>query len=73
MAPKRKSILFRNPLRSGALSSFDPTPSHIRFHDEDAQKDFSENLSWQGVHLECWVILADFADTNLPIVIHSQG
>ena len=29
MAPKRKSTLARNPLRSGGSSSSDPTLSHI--------------------------------------------
>ena len=72
MAPKRKSTPSQNPLRSGASSSSDPTPSHIRIHDEDARKDFSENFSRRGVHSERRVILADFADTNLPIVIHSR-
>ena len=51
MTPKRKSTLSQNPLRSGASSSSDPTP-HIRFRDEDAQKDFSKNFSRRGVHLE---------------------
>ena len=73
MAPKCKSTPSQNPLRSRASSSFDPTPSHIWFHDEDAKKDFSENFSQQGVHQERRVILADFADTDLPAVIHSQG
>ena len=73
MAPKRKSTSSRNPFCFGASSSSNPTPSHIRFCDEDARKDFSENFSRQGVHLERQVILADFADTNLPTVIHSQG
>ena len=45
MAPKRKSTSSHNPLRSGASSSSDPTPSSIRFCDEDARKDFSENFS----------------------------
>ena len=36
MAPKRKSTPSQNPLRSGASSSSDPTPSHIRLCDEDA-------------------------------------
>ena len=36
MTPKLKSAPSWNPLRSGASSSFDPTPSHIRFHVEDA-------------------------------------
>ena len=71
MAPKRKSTLSQNPLCSGASSSSDPTPSHIRFRDEDARKDFLENFSRRGVHLECRVILADFADTDLPTIIHS--
>ena len=73
MAPKRKSAPSRNLLRSGASSSSDPTPSHIRFHDEDAQKDFSENFSGRCVHLERRVILADLADIDLPDVIHSWG
>ena len=72
MALKRKSALSQNPLRSEALSSFDPTPSSIQFCDEDAWKDFSENFSRWGVHLERQVILADFVDTDLPIVIHSR-
>ena len=69
MAPKHKSAPSWNPLRSGASSSSDPTPSHIRFHDKDAQKDFLENFSQQGVHSERRVILADFADTDLPDVL----
>ena len=73
MTPKRKSALSQNPLRSRALSSSNPTPSHIWFHDEDARKDFSENFSRRSVHLERRVILADFADTDLPTVIHSRG
>ena len=44
MAPKCKSTLSQNPLHSGASSSSDPTPSHIRFRDEDTRKDFSENF-----------------------------
>nr|POF06488.1 hypothetical protein CFP56_27900 [Quercus suber] len=73
MAPKRKSAPSRNTLRSGASSSSDPTPSHIRFRDEDAQKDYSENFSRQGVHSERQVILADFAYTDLLDVIHSRA
>ena len=45
MAPKCKSTPSQNSLRFGASTSFDPTSSHIRFHDEDAQKDFSKNFS----------------------------
>ena len=73
MAPKCKSTLSQNPLHSGASSSSDPTPSHIRFRDEDTQKDFSENFSRRGVHSKRRVILVDFADTDLPDVIHSWG
>ena len=73
MAPKRKFTPSQNPLRSGASTSSDPTPSHIRFRDEDARKDFLENFSRQGVHSERRVILADFANTNLPTIIHSRG
>ena len=73
VAPKRKSILSQNPLCFGASSSSDPTPSHIQFRDEDARKDFLENFSRRGVHSKRRVILADFADTDLPDVIHSWG
>ena len=73
MAPKRKSTPARNLLRSGASSSSDPTLSYIRFCDGDAFKAFSENFSRRGIHSERQVILSDFADTNLPYVIHSRG
>ena len=73
MAPKRKSTPSRNPLRSGTSSSSDPTPSHLRFRDDDAHKAFSENFSKHDFHSERQVILADFADTDLPDVIHSRG
>ena len=74
MAPKRKSTSSRNPLRSRASSSFspsNPTPSHVRFCDEKAKLDFFENFSQRGIHLEHQVVLLDFSDTNLPIVIYS--
>ena len=49
MAPKRKSTLSWNLLRSRAFSSssspYDPTPSHVKFRDDKALKDFSENFS----------------------------
>ena len=73
MSPKHKSTPSQNPLRSGASTSSDTTPSHIRFRDEDACKAFSENFSRRGIHFERWVIWADFADTGLPDVIHSWG
>ena len=73
IAPKRKSTPARNPLRSRVSSSSDPTLSHIRFRDDDAFKAFSENFSRRGIHSERQVILMDFADTDLPSVIHSRG
>ena len=48
MAPKQKSTPSWNPLRFGASSSSpstDSTPSHIRFRDDKACKDFLENFS----------------------------
>ena len=73
MATKRKSTPSQNPLRSGASSSFDPTPSSVWFHDERAHKDFSENFSKQGIHSERQVILSDFSVADLPTVIYSRG
>ena len=76
MAPKGKSTLSRNPLRSGASSSSSPsdlTPSQVRFCDDKARKDFSKNFSQRGIHLECQVIPSDFSNTNLPTVIYSRG
>ena len=73
MALKHKSITTRNPLRSGASSSSDPSPSHIRFRDDNAFKAFSENFSRQGIHLEHQVILSDFANTDFPSIIHNSG
>ena len=72
MVPKLKSTPARNPLHPRASSSSNPTLSHIRFHDDDAFKAFSENFSRRGIHLECQVILANFANTDLPTVIHSR-
>ena len=65
MAHKRKSTPAWNLLRFGASSSSDPTLSHI--------KAFLENFSRRGIHSECQVIMSDFADTDLPSVIHSRG
>ena len=69
MAPKaRKSTHTRNPLQGSESSSSDShVPLHVRFRDEKARKDFSEN------YLERQVILSDFAETHLPDVIRSQG
>ena len=71
MAPQRKSTLVWNPLRSGASSSSDSAPIPLRFRDDDAHKAFSENFSRHDIYSERQVILADFADTDLPDVIHS--
>ena len=73
MTPKRKSTPARNPLHSNASSSTDPSPSTVRFRDDDAFNALSKNFSRQGIHLERQVILSDFADTDLPSVIHSRG
>nr|POE62003.1 hypothetical protein CFP56_38547 [Quercus suber] len=73
MAPKCKSTPAQNPLRSGASSSSDSAPLNLRFRDGDAHKAFSENFSRRGVYSKRQVILADFADTDLPTVIHSRG
>ena len=73
MAPKRKSTLARNPLRSGASSSSNLSPSNVRFCDDDAFKAFSENFSRRGIHSKRQVILSDFVDTDLPSIIHSRG
>ena len=73
MAPKRKSTPARNPLRSDASSSTNPSPSNVRFLDDDAFKAFLENFSRRGIHSKRQVILSNFADTDLPFVIHSRG
>ena len=73
MAPKRKSTLSRNLLHSETSSSSNPTPSHLRFRDDDAHKAFLEKFSRHDIHSERQVILVDFADTDLPDVIHSRG
>ena len=69
MAPKRKSA----PSLRFKASSSDPTPLHVRFHDEKARQDFSENFSKRGIHSERRIILSNFSDTTLPTVIHSWG
>ena len=73
IAPKRKSTPAQNLLYSSASSSTDPSPSNVRFCDDDAFKAFSENFSRRGIHSEHQVILSDFADTNLLSIIHSRG
>ena len=73
MAPKRKSTPARNPLHSDAFSSSDPSPSNVRFHDDDAFKAFLDNFSRRGIHSERQVVRSNFANTNLPSVIHNRG
>ena len=72
MAPKCKSTSAWNPFRFEASSYSDSDPLSLRFHDDDAHKVFLENFSRRGVHSKRQVILADFADTDLPTVIHSR-
>ena len=64
-----------NPLQfSGSSSSSDPLVLfHIRFRDEKAKMDFFENFQKHVVHLERQVILSDFVDTPLPVVILDWG
>ena len=76
MAPKRKSTPSQNPLCFGASISSSPsdsTPSHVRFRDDKAHKDFSKNFSQWGIHSKCQVALSDFSDTDLPTIIYSRG
>ena len=54
------------------LPSSDSASLSLRFHDDDAHNAFSKNFSRRGVHSKRQVILVDFADINLPTVIHSQ-
>ena len=71
MAPKRKSTPSRNPLCFEASTSSDPTPSHVRFRDDKADRTFRS--SRRAVHSKRQVILLDFSDTDLSIVIHSRS
>ena len=73
MGPKRKSTSFWNPLRSGASTSSDHTPSHIQFRDEKAKTNFFKNFSKRDIHSECQVILSSFSNIDLPTVIHNRG
>ena len=73
MAPKHKSTPAWNPLHSGAFSSSDSAPLSLQFCDDDAFKAFLENFSRLGIHSERQVILSNFANINLPSVIHSRG
>ena len=73
IAPKRKSTLAWKPLRSGASSSTDPSPFTVWFRDDNAFKALSENFSRRGIHSEHQVILSEFADTDLPSIIHNRG
>ena len=53
MAPKRKSTMSQNLLCFGASSSSslaNSTPSHVRFHDDKARKDF-----WRTFHNEAFI------------------
>ena len=50
MAPKRKTTPSRNPFCSKASSSSDSSLLHVRFCDNKASQDFSENFSRRGIH-----------------------
>ena len=73
MAPKCKSTPARNAFHFDASSSSDYAPLFLWLCDDDGHKAFSENFSRRGIHLERQVILSDFADTDLPSIIHSRG
>ena len=75
MAPKCKSTPAQKPLHgfgSSTSSNLLP-PLHVQFPDEKAQKDFLENFQRRGVHSECQVILSNYIDTPLPIIIRTRG
>ena len=73
MAPKRKSTPSQNPFHFEASTSSDPSPLHVRFHDEKAKSNFFENFFRRGIHSKRQVILSNFSDTDLPTIIHSKG
>ena len=76
MESKRKFTPSWNPLHFEASSSsspFDHTPSHVRFHNDKARKEFLENFSWWGIHSKCQVVLSYFFETELPTIIYSRG
>ena len=73
MAPKCKSTPSQNPFHSGASSSPNSTPLHVRFRNEKARQDFSENFSRRGIHSKHQVLLLDFSNTDLLTIIHSRG
>ena len=76
MAPKRKFTPSQNAFHSRAASSTlstNYTPSHVRFYDEKVRTDFLENFSRRGIHSKRQVILSDFSDTDIPIVIYSRS
>ena len=72
VAPKSKFTPSRNPFRFGASSS-NSTPSHVRFHDYKACKEFLENFLWHDIHSKHQVVLSNFFGTDLPTVIYSRG
>ena len=63
-----KSTPARNPLGSRSSSNL-ILPLHVRFRDGKAQQDFLEKFKKRGVHLEYHIVLSDFSDTPLPMVI----
>ena len=69
MAPKRKSAQSWNPLRSGAFTSSNPTPSHIRFRDEKAKSDFFDTDLPTVIHSRGWESLCDVLVTCPSVLI----
>ena len=67
MTPKRKSTSFQNLLRFRVSSSSDPTPSSVRFCDDEARKDFSENFCRRGIHSEHHVVHQIFLTLTYPL------
>ena len=49
MAPSANLLQIGTLFHSGSSSSFDLPPLHVRFCDEKAHQDFSENFSKRGV------------------------
>nr|POF22717.1 hypothetical protein CFP56_08398 [Quercus suber] len=78
MAPKCKFAPSQNLLRSGASSSSlaDSTPSHVRFRDDKARKDFLKNFSRRGIHSECQEFYSNMHGFDLSVpkfVIRVRG
>ena len=67
MAPKWKSTTSRDPFRFGASSPSNPTPLHVRFHDDKAWQDFWKNFSRRGIHSKHQVIFQTSPTLTYPL------